>query len=80
MSTEEKVELVSSSWEEYGLATALAVVELPTSTWYYHNTVCTHLVKREGFLRGKICSSSIGVRKDCSKTSIVWHSACDQGA
>lgn len=36
MSTEEKVELVSSSWEEYGLATALAVVELPTSTWYYH--------------------------------------------
>lgn len=35
MSTEEKVELVSSVWEEYGLAPALAVVELPKSTWYY---------------------------------------------
>lgn len=36
MSTEEKVELVSSVWEEYGLAPSLAVVELPKSTWYYH--------------------------------------------
>lgn len=36
MSTEEKVELVSSVWEEYGLALPLAVVKLPKSTWYYH--------------------------------------------
>jgi transposase InsO family protein len=36
MSTEEKVELVASVWEEHGLAPALAAVELPKSTWYYH--------------------------------------------
>jgi putative transposase len=36
MTTKEKVELVASVWETYGLAPALAVVELPKSTWYYH--------------------------------------------
>lgn len=36
MSTEEKVELVAAVWEEHGLAPALAAVELPKSTWYYH--------------------------------------------
>lgn len=36
MTTEEKVELVASVWETHGLAPALAVVELPKSTWYYH--------------------------------------------
>jgi putative transposase len=35
MTTEEKVELVGSVWETYGLAPALAAVELPKSTWYY---------------------------------------------
>jgi transposase InsO family protein len=36
MSTEEKVELVSSTREECGLVAALAAIELPKSTWYYH--------------------------------------------
>ena len=36
MTTEEKVELVGSVWETYGLGPALDAVELPTSTWYYH--------------------------------------------
>jgi putative transposase len=36
MSTAEKVELVVAAYEEYGLTTALAAVELPKSTWYYH--------------------------------------------
>jgi len=36
MTTEEKVELVASVWETHGLAPALAAVELPKSTWYYH--------------------------------------------
>jgi transposase InsO family protein len=36
MSTEEKVALVEGVWETYGLAPALAAVELPKSTWYYH--------------------------------------------
>lgn len=37
MSTEEKVELVASAREEYGLAATLAAIELPKSTWYYHH-------------------------------------------
>lgn len=35
MSTEQKVALVACVWQEYGLAPALAAVELPKSTWYY---------------------------------------------
>ena len=37
MTTEAKVELVASAWEMHGLAPALAAVELPKSTWYYHH-------------------------------------------
>jgi len=36
MTTEEKVGLMASVWETHGLAPALAAVELPKSTWYYH--------------------------------------------
>lgn len=36
MTTAEKVDLVASVWEPHGLAPALAAVELPKSTWYYH--------------------------------------------
>ena len=36
MSTEEKVDLVASAQETYGLKPALAAIELPKSTWYYH--------------------------------------------
>jgi putative transposase len=36
MTTEEKVALVEGVWESDGLASALAAVELPKSTWYYH--------------------------------------------
>ncbi len=36
MSTEKKVELVSSVKDEYGLAPALRALELPRSNWYYH--------------------------------------------
>jgi len=37
MSTEQKVTLVEDVWETYGLKPALAAVELPKSTWYYHH-------------------------------------------
>jgi putative transposase len=36
MSTEEKVQLVDSVGETHGLTPALAAVNLPKSTWYYH--------------------------------------------
>ncbi len=36
MSTEKKVELISSVKDEYGLAPALRVLDLPRATWYYH--------------------------------------------
>jgi putative transposase len=36
MTTEQKVELVANTREEYGLTPTLAVLELPKSTWYYH--------------------------------------------
>jgi transposase InsO family protein len=36
MTNEQKVALVKEAWEEYGLARALAAVDLPKSVWYYH--------------------------------------------
>ena len=36
MTTEQKVESVASAQDTYGLTLALAVVDLPKSTWYYH--------------------------------------------
>jgi len=36
MTTEQRVDLVAEVREEYGLALALQAVELPKSTWYYH--------------------------------------------
>jgi putative transposase len=36
MSTKQRVELVAEVQEAYGLAPALKAVELPKSTWYYH--------------------------------------------
>ena len=36
MTTEQKVALVETAWETYGLNRALAAVDLPKSTWYYH--------------------------------------------
>lgn len=36
MTTVQKVELVTSVQETYGLAPALAALDLPKSTWYYH--------------------------------------------
>jgi putative transposase len=35
LTTTQKVALVESVWETYGLAPALAAVDLPKSTWYY---------------------------------------------
>ena len=35
MRAEEKVALVESVWETFGLGSALAAVDLPKSTWYY---------------------------------------------
>jgi putative transposase len=36
MTTKQRVDLVEEVQEEYGLAPALKAVELPKSTWYYH--------------------------------------------
>jgi putative transposase len=36
MSTEKKVELITSVKDEYGLAPALRALELPRATWYYN--------------------------------------------
>ena len=36
MSTPQKADLVERVWQAHGLAPALAAVELPKSTWYYH--------------------------------------------
>ena len=38
MTTEQKVALVEAAWETHGLNRALAAVDLPKSTWYYHRT------------------------------------------
>jgi hypothetical protein len=36
MSTQKKVELISSVKDEYGLAPPLRALDLPRATWYYN--------------------------------------------
>jgi len=36
MTTEQKVTLVETAGETFSLSRALAAVDLPKSTWYYH--------------------------------------------
>jgi len=50
MSTIQKVDLVAAVVGEYPLASALAAVELPKSTWYYHQ----HHKVRSGEIRHMI--------------------------
>jgi putative transposase len=38
MSTEQKVALASETYEDFSLATVLAALQLPRSTWYYHKS------------------------------------------
>ncbi len=51
MSTEQKVALVASVWQAYGLAPALASVELPKSTWYYQQRQKVPYVQKYDHLR-----------------------------
>jgi len=44
MTIEQKATLVKSVWHSYGLAPALAAVDLTKSTWYYH---CNHKLRYE---------------------------------
>lgn len=51
MTTAEKVALVAEVWETHGLAPALAAVELPRSTWYYHQRHSVSYAEKYGHVR-----------------------------
>ncbi len=50
MSNAQKVALVEEAWEEYGLARALAAVDLPKSVWYYHRKHKVSYADKYGYL------------------------------
>lgn len=54
MSTTQKVALVASVWQEYGLAPALAAVELAKSTWYYHQQQKVSYEQKYAYLRPEL--------------------------
>jgi transposase InsO family protein len=51
MTTEQKVALVETAWETYGLHRALAAVDLPKSTWYYHHMQKVSYEDKYAYLR-----------------------------
>jgi putative transposase len=51
MSTAQKVELVASVVGEYSLSSALTALELPKSTWYYHQRQKVDYEEKYGLLR-----------------------------
>ena len=51
MTTAQKVALVETAWETYGLNRALAAVDLPKSTWYYHRTQKVNYEAKYAYLR-----------------------------
>jgi putative transposase len=50
MTNEQRVALVEEAWEEYGLARALAAVDLPKSVWYYHRNQKVSYAEKYGHL------------------------------
>jgi transposase InsO family protein len=46
-----KVKLVEEMWEEHGLASVLAAVDLPKPTWYYHRRQKVSYEAKHGHLR-----------------------------
>ncbi len=51
MSTEEKVSLVHQVQNEHGLSSALAALQLPHSTWYYHQNQRVSYTEKYAHLR-----------------------------
>jgi transposase InsO family protein len=51
MSTEEKVSLVHQVQEEHGLSSALAALQLPRSTWYYHQNHRVPYTEKYAYLK-----------------------------
>jgi putative transposase len=51
MSTEEKVSLVREVQDEHGLSSALAALQLPRSTWYYHQNQKLTYAEKYAYLR-----------------------------
>jgi hypothetical protein len=54
MNTARKVELVASVVGEYALSSALAAIELPKSTWYYHQQQKVDCEKKYAHLQPKL--------------------------
>jgi len=54
MSTEEKVSLVHEVQDEHGLSSALAALQLPRSTWYYHQNQRLSYTEKYAYLRGPL--------------------------
>jgi len=46
MSTATKLKLVAAVRDEYDLKAALAAIDLPKSTWYYHRPISNRLITR----------------------------------
>lgn len=51
MSTEEKVSLARQVQDEHGLSSALAALQLPSSTWYYHQNQRVFYTEKYAHLR-----------------------------
>lgn len=54
MSTSDKVALVVSAQEKYGLNRALSVLDLPKSTWYYRTRHQVSYEEKYAHLRGPL--------------------------
>jgi putative transposase len=51
MTTEQKVALVETTWEVHGLNRALAAVDLPKSSWYYHRKQKVNYADKYAYLQ-----------------------------
>lgn len=52
--TEDKVELVENDWKDHGLNITLKAIELPKSTWYYHQKEKVEYSQKYRDLRSKL--------------------------
>jgi hypothetical protein len=54
MSNKEKVALAETTKDDYSLPAVLAAIELPRSTWYYHQKYVKAYTEKYAHLRGPL--------------------------
>jgi len=71
MSSEEKVALAETTKDNFGLPAVLAALELPRSTWYYHQKYVKAYTEKYAHLREPLETTIGAPRKNSRRYAVI---------